>query len=89
MTDMGSRQHVPIKLKASAAEIKFKDYGLHQREAVYIGRQVLAFRRNLLLLSSGQFHSTTIPFQPRKWEVADSSEKNRKLVSFGDKSAVR
>jgi len=53
MTDMGSRQHVPIKLKTSAAEIKFKVYGLKEREAGYIARHVHAFRRNLLLPTSG------------------------------------
>lgn len=53
MTDKGSRQHVPIKLEASAAKIKFKDCSLNEREAGYIARQAHAFRRNLLLPSSG------------------------------------
>jgi len=79
MTDLGSRQYVSIELKELGAVIEFKDYGLNEREAGYIARQVHAFRRNFLLPSSGYFHSTTIPFQPRKWEAVDSSEQNREV----------
>jgi hypothetical protein len=79
MTDMVSRQHEPIKRKASAVKTNVKGYGLHEREAGYIARQVHAFRRNHLLPSSGWFHFTAIPFQPRKWEAVYSSEKNRKV----------